>query len=227
MKTFMKLFTVVLIALFALSCKKTNETGFSLKFKATTTIPVVKKGVSAAGFTFTEALLGIKNIQIKREDETLNNGDTEYDYKANYIVDLLTGISTPPFGFEQFIPGTYNKFESETAKLLTGGKSLSVKGSFTDPAGRTYNFEFATSAEIEFEFESDSSFVLTEGTVFDMLININLPLLFKGVDFSTATANANGVILIDETSNNAILSAIKNNLDKATDMEDEHDSNKH
>ncbi|TAL80145.1 MAG: hypothetical protein EPN88_01510 [Bacteroidetes bacterium] len=226
MKTIMKFMTAALIMVFAVSCSKNNDTGFSLTFKGTTTLPIIKKGENATGFTFTEALLGIKKIEIKREDEMLNNGDTEYDFKGNYVVDLLTGTSTPSLGFAQFLPGTYNKFESETAKILNGGKSLSVKGTFTNTGGIVYGFEFSTTAEIEFEFESDSGFVLNEGTVFDMLINVNLPLLFQGVDFSKATANGNGIIIIDETSNTPILSAIKNNLDHAADMEDEHESGK-
>lgn len=213
-----------LIVIFVSSCNKSNETGISLKFKATTTLPAGIKGESAAGYTFTEAMLGIKKIEIKREDELLDDGDLEYDFKGNYVVDLLKATSTPALGFSEFLPGTYNKFESETAPVLTGGKTISIKGSFTSTGGAPAYFEFSSIEEFEFEFESDSGFVLTEGNVFDMLININLPLLFQGVDFSKATASANGVFLLNETSNNSIASLIKNNIDKVTDMEDEHES---
>ena len=81
--------------------------------------------------------------------------------------------------------------------------------------------------EFEFEFESDSGFILTEGTIFDMLININLPSLFQGIDFSKATANGNGVIVINETTNSSLASVIKNNIDKVAEMEDENDIDEH
>ncbi len=215
-----------ILVTFAVSCSKINDTGISLKFKATTALPAGVKGEGTTGFTFTEAMLGIKEIEIKREDELLDDGDLEFDFKGNYIVDLLTATSTPDLGFSEFLPGVYNKFESETAPVLTDGKSISIKGSYSNTGGGPYNFEFSSTSEFEFEFESDSGFVLTEGVVFDMLININLPLLFQGVDFSKATANPSGVIIINETSNNSIASEIKNNIDKAAEMEDEHESEK-
>jgi hypothetical protein len=224
MKNILKLMGAALIVIFISSCSKSNETGISLKFKASTTLPAGAKAESVIGYTFTEAMLGIKKIEIKREDELLDDGDLEYDYNGNYVVDLLTATSTPVLGFSEFLPGTYNKFESETAPVLTGGKTISIKGSYTATGGAPVYFEFSSIEEFEFEFESDSGFVLTEGSVFDMLININLPLLFQGVDFSKATANVNGVFILNETTNNSIASLIKNNIDKVTEMEDEHES---
>jgi hypothetical protein len=225
-KTFYSMAAVLIIS--AISCSKnngpTNDTGISLSFKGTTTFQVIKKSAGIEGFIFTEALMGIKEIEIKKEDEEFNDGDMRYDFEGNYLVDLLTGTTTPVLGFTEFISGTYNKFESKTAQLLDGGKSLSLKGTYTDNAGTPYTFEFSTPSEIEFEFESDSGFVLTEGTVLDMLVNVNLPMLFEGIDFSKATADENGIIVINDLSNFSMSEIIKSNIDHAAEMEDEHES---
>ena len=227
MKNSFRLFWIALIVILMISCSKSNDTGISLTFKGTTTLPSAVKGENAAGYIFTEAMLGIKKIEIKREDEMLDDGDTEYDFKGDYSIDLLTGISTPSLGFSEFLPGMYNKFESETAPVLPGGKSVSVKGSYANTGTAPVIFEFSSTNEFEFEFESDSGFILTEGTIFDMLININLPSLFQGIDFSKATANGNGVIVINETTNSSLASVIKNNIDKVAEMEDENDIDEH
>lgn len=224
MKNIVKLMSAAAIVILAASCTKSNDTGISLSIKGTTTLPAIKKSAAIEGYNFSEALLGIKEIEIKKEDELLNDGNTEFDFSGSYIVDLLAGTTTPELGFSEFTPGTYNKFESETASVLPGGKSLSLKGTYTSADGTLYTFEFSTSGEVEFEFESDSGFVLTEGTVLDMLINLNLPMLFEGVDFSKATVNGEGIILINESSNLAILETIINNIDNVAEMEDEHES---
>jgi hypothetical protein len=224
MKNILKIVIAALLMVFATSCTKNNDTGISLSIKGITTLPAIKRSAKVEGFTFSEALLGIKEIEIKKEDESLDDGDMEFDFDGSYVVDLLAGTSTPALGFSEFLPGTYNKFESETAPVLDGGKSLSIKGTYTDLSGTVYNFEFSTNAEIEFEFESDSGFVLTEGKVLEMLVSVNLPLLFDGVDFSKATANLNGIIVINESSNASVAAAIKNNIDYVAKMEDENES---
>jgi hypothetical protein len=226
MKNVIKILVASTIVIFVASCTKSTDTGISLSIKGSTTLPLVKKSATVEGFIFSEALLGIKDIEIKMEDELLDDGDMDFDFNGNYVVDLLAGTTTPALGFSEFLPGTYNKFESETALALEGDKSISLKGTYTTADGTVYTFELSTSAEVEFEFESDSGFVLTEGVVLDMLVNVNLPMLFDGVDFSKAVANENNVILINELSNAALLEKILNNIDHVAEMENEHESGK-
>jgi hypothetical protein len=151
----------------------------------------------------------------------------KYDFKGKYLIDLLTGTSTPELGFSNFVPGVYNKFESETARLIEGEKSISVKGSFTDSTSLVYSFEFSTKGEFEFEFESDSGFLLTEGKVLEMLININLPGLFEGVDFSKGITDVNNVILINETTNHDLFKKIKHNIHAIAEMHEDRDHEHH
>jgi hypothetical protein len=237
MKKVITFATAGLMILAVISCSKnTTDTVIGLTFKGVTTLPAGAKGVEAVSpYTFTEALMGIKEIEIKRKEEHLHDtlvprdtiNKSRYDFKGKYLVNLLTGITTPDFGLAGFVPGTYNKFESETARVIDGTKSFSVKGSFTDPAAKVYNFNFTTKGEFEFEFESDSGFVLTEGKVLEMLININLPLMFKNVDFSKGTVDAASVIVINESTNTEIFKRVKNNIKAIAEMHEDKDHEKH
>jgi hypothetical protein len=232
MRTTLKLILSGLLLVAITSCSKNNpDSSIGLSFKGVTTLPSAAKGESVVSpFSFTEALIGIKEIELKRKEEhlhdTLTPRDTlkhEFDFKGKYLIDLLTGVSTPDLGLVGFVPGTYNKFESETARLIDGTKSISVKGSYTDALSKVYNFSFTTKSEFEFEFESDSGFVLTEGNVLEMLININLTKMFTNVDFSKATADINNVFVINESSNIELYKRIKHNIKSVAEMhEDKH-----
>lgn len=215
------------IFVIAISCSKSNDpgtsTGVSLSFKGTTTSPAIVKGSGTDTYTFSEALMGIKEIELKKEEEQFDDNDMNFNFEGNYVVDLLAGTTSPTLGFAELTPGTYNKFESRTAQLLDGGNSISLKGTVTDGGGTLYNFEFATTSEIKFEFESDSAFVITEGTVHDMLVNINLPVIFEGIDFSKAVADDTGKILINDLSNADLSAIIKINIDHAAEMENENE----
>jgi hypothetical protein len=230
MKNSLKIASAALMVMIAASCSKNTDTGIALSFKAITTLPSLKKSAAATGYNFTEALMGIKEIEIKREEEELHDSTTvrdtlkhKFDFKGKYLLDLLTGTSTPDLGFTDFVPGIYNKFESETARLVEGGKSISVKGTFTDSTSTVFTFDFSTKGEFEFEFESDSGFALTEGKILEMLININLPMLFSNVDFSKGTADANKVIVINETTNYELFRKIRHNIHSIAEMHEDHD----
>jgi hypothetical protein len=230
MKNTVKIVSAGLFLCIAVSCTKTTDTGISLSIKGVTTTASLKKSASVTGFTFTEALLGIKQIELKREGEKLHDStmvrDTlrhKFHFNGRYLIDLLAGTSTPQLGLVNFVPGVYNKFESETARLIPGGKSISVKGSYTGLNATVYNFDFSSRSEFEFEFESDSGFVLTEGKVLDMLINVNLPLLFSGIDFSKGIADANNVIVINDTTNIDLCRKIKRNIRLSGEMHEDHE----
>lgn len=238
MKKILNLMLAITIVL-AASCNKTNlDTGIALSIKGTTTLSAkgmsasspVTKSAAVEGFTFSEALMGIKEIELKRKEEHFRDSvmvhnpmnKHKFNFEGKYVIDLLAGTSTPDLGFTNFIPGTYNKFESETAKLLDGGKSISVKGTYTNPSSTVYNFDFSTKGEFEFEFESDSGFVLTEGKILEMLININLPQLFATIDFSKGTADATNIIVINETTNIELFKQIRHNIHSTAEMHEDH-----
>lgn len=242
MRNMLKLMLSIIIIITA-SCSKKNSdtgtgTGIVLSFKAAKTVSpaglasssAVTKSVALGGFTFSEALMGIKEIELKRKEEHFRDSAMVHDpmkkhkfsFDGKYLIDLLAGTSTPDIGFTNFVPGTYNKFESETARLIDGGKSISVKGTYTDPSSKAFNFNFSTKGEFEFGFESDSGFVLTEGKIMEMLININLTQMFATVDFTQGTADSSNVIVIDETTNKELFRIVKRNIRSTGEMHEDH-----
>ena len=226
MKSILKLLLAALIIVYAGSCTKITDTGITLKIKGISTLPAVKKSTAVEGYTFSEALMGIKEIEIEAEsadEESDDYDDVEYEFEGKYVVDLLTGTSSPDLGLADLQPGTYNELEAETAQILEGGNTLILKGTYTDAAQNVHTFEFSTDDEIELEIESDEGFVLTEGEVLDMIVNIYLPMLFEGVDFSTATENADGVIIINDSSNPSLAWKINNNIDHVAEIEIDDD----
>jgi hypothetical protein len=246
MKSILKIAATGLMVISIASCTKSPDntvtTGIALSISGITTSPastgmgMKSAAIATTGFTFAEALIGIKEIELKRKEEhlhdTLTPRDTvhgEFHFKGKYLIDLLAGTSTPDLGLASFVPGTYNKFESSTARLIDGGKSISVKGSYTDLSSKVFNFDFSTRGMFEFEFESDSGFVLTEGNILQMVVNVNLPALLANIDFSTATADANNVIVINETTNIELFKRIKHNLRRMGEMHEDHhhDKDKH
>jgi hypothetical protein len=236
MKTISKIAMGIMIIIFAVSCTKSaSTTGISISIKGITS-PAVKKSTTVTGFTFTEALLGIKQIELKRQEEKLHDSTTvrdtlkhRFSFNNRYLVDLLAGTSTPSLGFNDFTPGVYNKFESETARTVTGGKTISLKGSYTSSTASVYKFDFSSKAEFEFEFESDSGFVLNQGNVLGLFINLNLPKMFTSVDFSKGTVDVNNVVVISEASNLDLYNRIKRNIRQAGEMhkDREHSKEKH
>jgi hypothetical protein len=245
MKSILKIASTGFLLLAAASCTKSPDssvtTGIALSISGITTSPtstgmgMKSATVTTTGFTFTEALMGIKEIELKRREEhlhdTLTPRDTihgEFHFKGKYLIDLLKGTSTPDLGLASFVPGTYNKFESSTARLIEGGKSISVKGTYTDPSSKVYSFDFSTRGMFEFEFESDSGFVLTEGNILQMVVNVNIPALLANIDFSMATVDANNIIVINETTNIELFKRIKHNIRRMGEMhEDHHHKDKH
>ena len=247
MKVFIKLSLASLLAVAVISCTKTSDTGISLTLAGTNNVATVATSkslnVSTQGFTFSEALVGIRDIEIKTRDEhfrdTLGLGHFDdgehknhnekhnHGYGGTYLVDLLAGTSAPALGFTSSVPGTYDKFEAASAPAIDGTKTMSLKGTYVDSLSNEYKFEFSTIHRWEYEFKSDTGYVLDEGKVLEMLVSINLPGFFKGVDFSAATRNADNVVVIDENTNLAALKRIKLNLHSAAGLTEDHNGEHH
>jgi len=239
MKRFLKLTVIAIITFAFVSCSKTaTDTGIALTIVgyATSVSPSTAKSLrtTAAGFTISEALLGIKDIEIGTETEHFSDAADDkggekhqFDYSQSYLIDLLTGTSTPEIGFKDFAPGVYNKFEAETSGIIAGNKSVSIKGAYTDSQSVVYTFEFSTASELKFEFESATGFELIEGSVLDLLMQVNISEIFAGVDFSKAIVNESNVIIINDITNTGILAQIKANIHQMADMGEDHDHDRH
>ncbi|RLD20560.1 MAG: hypothetical protein DRI71_10240, partial [Bacteroidetes bacterium] len=67
--------------------------------------------------------------------------------------------------------------------------------------------------ELEFEIENEAGFFLDESTLNQMLILIDLDAMFTGIDLNSATADVDGIVRINGTSNTDLATLIAQNLD--------------
>jgi hypothetical protein len=181
---------------------------------------------------FTDFLLGITELEFEtpeeNEDEVDENGneieseDKDIEFEGVFIVDLLKGTSNPDFGIAALAPGKYSEIEMEMEAVLDNSSTITIKA--TKVTDNVEQFiEFTTDDDFELEIERSEGFYLTEGSLHQILMVIDLDALFTGVDFSNATADNDGVIRINENSNTQLAEIIKNNLEGAFEAGEDDD----
>ena len=211
----------------------------SMKLKASSATSTFSSGgrtasslggrTSAASFTFTKILLGVTELEFETSDENLQEdqlGETEneeVEYKGQFVIDLITGTSTPDFGSAGIAPGQYEEIEIEVAPILPAGNSVFIAFEASNGA-EISKIEFSSTDSLEFEIEPNGGFTLDANALNKMLVLFNLDILFDGIDFSQATKDSDGVIRINANSNTSIASVISNRLDESFDAgEDDND----
>lgn len=243
MKKTMQTMIVVIVMLLGLgmySCT-TDPTlaNIDLTVKAKTSLSTVASGrMESTGMEFTEARIGITEMEFESADEIEkedsgdvedNDGDGEDDnedveYEGNYVVDLLTGTSSPDFGVTDLAPGLYETIEFDAKPIMDDGNSLFIAFNYTPAGGSAaVAYEYSTMEEIEFEIENAAGFQIDEGGVSQILINLDLDSLFMNADLDLANADVDGVVRINKDSNIDLYNAIANSLDKAMEGGEDED----
>jgi hypothetical protein len=201
----------------------------NIEMKAITSLSSIKPSgrLQNTGIEFTEAYLGVTEIEFETLEEEEAEGSQEFEdldgdgeddneeieYEGNFVVDLLSGISNPEFGEVDLAPGTYEEMEFEMEPILDGDVTIFVAFNFTpDGATEAIRYEYSNNQEMEYELENESGFVLDEGTLNQILVIVDLDAMFDGVDFSAATADMDGIVRINEDSNVDLASQIMQNL---------------
>ena len=234
---------VTLIALSAImiqSCSEDEATPAaqaSIKMMAVTGSSAPAGGrVANTALTFTEVFAGVTEIELETLEEDLEeeeNGESEneeVEFEGNFVINFLTGTSNPDLGLSELTAGVYQEVEVEFDNILEGGKTLIINFNFTptDAAEPTL-VEFSTTSEFELEIENEAGLVLDGGMVNSILVTLDLNALFAAIDFSSLTADGDGVIRINESSNDEVMQSIVEGLESALDAdeedEDEEDEN--
>lgn len=237
MKTIIKNSLLALMMVFGLFFQSCNsdtdpsaEAVVELNMKAQTTQSTLASGRSInSGFVFTEVLLGVSELEFEtleeneREDEEGEDENEEIEYEGEFIVDLLTGTSSPDFGMADLAPGIYEEIEMEMEPFIDGQHSVFIAFNYTNANNEVINVEYTFDEEIEFEIEDENGFQLDGGVANQMLIVFNLDALFAGIDLSNATADDDGVIRINSTSNSEIAALIESNLDQTFEAGEDDD----
>ena len=108
--------------------------------------------------------------------------------------------------------------------ILEGGNTLFVVIEYLpDGASEPFIIEYSNKEELEIEFERDSGFRLEEGNISQLLVLLDLDMLFAGIDFNTADVDSDGTIRINANSNSDLASKISANFEKALDAGEDED----
>lgn len=227
--TFLALVMTAMIALMSCNEDGTALSGLQVNMKATTTTSKINKSgrVQGGGYTFEQALIGVKEFEFETQEEDDSEDDRsgsssdddgeddneEVEFKGSYVVDLIKGTSDPELTNGKLKPGIYEEFEVELGRTLANGNSLFIVFKFKPDTGDSVKVEISSKATLEFEYEDDNGFEIKDETLTNYLVLINLDRLLNGLDLSKAVKSEDGVIRINDTTNTSLLNVIKNNFD--------------
>ncbi len=228
--------------------------GASVKMKAVTTSSTISSTsgrVKASSLVFDEAMLGVRKLEFKttlsgdsidgngdddhggngeHDDDDNNgsgNGDDDDDslhmeFKGPFIIDLVKGTSTPDLSTLSIVPGLYKSIEVKAGSVLDDGNSLFVSFRYGSDSVRV---ELSTKQSFKFEVADSVGFQVDSNTLTNILVLFNLDSLVSNLDLTGVSADADGVIRINDTSNSDIIHAILFNLRHACKAgeDDDHD----
>lgn len=210
-----------------------------LNMKATATGSSFTSGrLAVTDLEFTEVRVGVTEMEFEtlEEDEAEDSDDfddldgdgeddnEEVEYEGEFIVDLIAGTSNPDFGITDLAPGLYEEMEVELEPIMEDGNTMFVAFNYTpEGANEAIRFEYSNKYEIEFEIEDEAGFQIDEGALNQMLILFDLDALFADVDLSAASADTDGVVRINASSNAEIARAIEANFEACIEGGEDED----
>ena len=219
MKTKLKLIVVLILVATFNSCKKDSnpnaEAAFTIKEKSTPNRDAKIRQIGS--FTFTKALVGVKKVKFEMEH---GDYEQEYKYKGDYTFDVLTGTSTPPIQPVEIQPGTYTGLKVKIDNVMPSGNSIEIAGTY-EVGGMSYQFEFTSTSDQEYEVENDNGISVQQGNTVNFVLQLDLPSLFSGVNFASATIDNDGVIRINGSSNPVLQDFIEDRFDDIMDFEED------
>jgi hypothetical protein len=202
--------------------------GVKMQMKAVASSSTINGKISATGLTFTEVRLGVEELEFEtdledsEEDNSGEDDSEKVEFEGPYTVDLINGTSNPSFGLTDVAGGVYDEIEIDVEPVMEDGNSIFIRFTYE---GKTY--EFSTTEDLEIEIEDLAGYAVDENTLTNMLVLINLDSLFAGIDLSTAVADEDGVIRINDTSNediaDDILDQFEDSCDAGEDSDDDDD----
>jgi hypothetical protein len=212
----------------------------NLEMKAVTLESSIKNGrTKATAFEFTEIVVGVTEIEFEAleeddddyDDESLEDSDNEeeddneeIEFEGNFVVDLIRGTSTPDFGIANLTPGLYEEIKIKMEPILDGGNTVFISFNFLPDGGsESITVEYSNSLYLEIEIEDESGFSLDAGTVNQILVVLDLDKLFVNIDLINAVADSDGIIRINNNSNQDLAPLINSNFKDALDGDEDED----
>ncbi len=239
------LLMLIMGSLWLVGCSDDPATeGVNLQMKAVTKLSTINNGrTNATDLEFNQVLLGVRELEFETqeeddqedsdddsdgEDDDGEDDNEKIEFKGSYVVDLINGTSTPDFGLAELQPGVYDEIEIELGPVLPNNNSVFIGFTYSSDGGTPVQVEFSTKKEFEFEIEDDNSgYQLDANTLTNILVLFDLDVLFSSLDLSTAEADDDGVIRINDSSNSKlvlqILSRFKESCKAGKDDDDDDD----
>jgi uncharacterized membrane protein len=154
---------------------------------------------------------------------SLEFDSVEVNIQQNVVIDFATGATTPDLGSLNFPVGTYTEIRVELELLDENNvPSVIIEGTFVDSNDESHPIRFEFNSGETFEVEKEGVITFTPGTSAIALVTFDPLAWFAEVTSSmleAATKNADGVIVISETSNSEIFDMAADGLDLATEVE--------
>ena len=142
-------------------------------------------------------------------------------------LDLLN--QTTPITTVNIANGTYEEVKFKLNKSLDSSselfnKTVEIRGTINGtPFVYWHNFE----SEFEIDYEETAQNLVVSNGSFDLIININMDEVLSNVDLTSAVdGDGDGLIEIgpdDTDGNNALAQQLNDEMDDATDMDDDQD----
>lgn len=171
----------------------------------------------------------VKKAQEDKLEAIKDAKDASIKWKGPYIYDLIADTVTPALEETTILDGSYRRiaFELRPNRSLDASDPLlnySIYLAGTVDIGGT-----ATSFSLSFPYNEKFKMFSTKGAAMEPGVSNKLVIAFKpvdwfaGIDFSTATKDAAGSIVIDDKSNLELLNAIKKNIKSSTHFGKDND----
>lgn len=155
--------------------------------------------------------------------------DADLKWKGAYVFDLVSNTVTPEIPSVSVLDGTYRRLEfqikpnrvvASTDPLFN--HSVYVAGSVT-MNGTAVPFTYALRLSEEFKIRGPKGAAVQPDVANALVVSFNPSTWFAGIDFSAATRNASGTIVIDENNNTSLLDSIKEKIKDSTEFGKDED----
>ena len=190
-----------LLIVFASACNKDKEGAYRLN--------VIAKSAksSSATFQLNSASCYVTELELEADDDDYRDDDdrNEIDLEGRYLVDLLTGNSSPALPEIDVVSANYDELEIEFGEDDDQGiYSFRVEGSYND-GSNDIPVIIEIEEELSYELEDDNGISIDEDLTSQILITVDLQSALAAVDFSQAQIQ-NGSIIIDDDNNTSLYS---------------------
>ncbi len=162
-------------------------------------------------FTITEARVNVRHIQFDLPEEDPNSGmDTtnQISIESPFIIDLMSGISTPNIAAFTILPGTYKRIDVrlddtkaeeglvDSADVLFDN-TLVVKGKFDYDSNPNRNYTIILKFNEDVRFEKPTGISVVENSTTDIVLKLKIDEWFQNIDVTSCLDS--GDLLLEST----------------------------